>query len=67
LDCCLAKLTDRSRKLLHMRYFEDLPPQQIGIILGMASQSVRVSLSRIRTALSECVLHVIDSTAVSDG
>ena len=67
LDRCLAKLTDRSRKLLHMRYFEDLPPQQIGIILGMASQSVRVSLSRIRTALSECVLHVIGSTTVSDG
>lgn len=67
LERCLAKLTDRSRKLLHMRYFEDLPPQQIGAILGMASQSVRVSLSRIRTALSECVLHVIGGTTVADG
>lgn len=65
LERCLAKLTDRSRKLLHMRYFEDLSPQQIGGILGLASQSVRVSLSRIRTALSECVLKV--STSSLDG
>lgn len=67
LERCLAKLTDRSRKLLYLRYFEDMNPREIGVILGLASQSVRVSLSRIRTALSECVLKSIVSTTIPDG
>jgi len=67
LERCLTKLTDRSRTLLNLRYFEDMKPQEIGGILGMASQSVRVSLSRIRTALSECVLKATLKATVTDG
>ncbi|MBA4031445.1 MAG: RNA polymerase subunit sigma-70 [Planctomyces sp.] len=67
LEGCLGQLTDRSRTLLQLRYFEDLKPQEIGARLGQESASVRVSLSRIRTALSECMRKSLLGRSVSHG
>jgi RNA polymerase sigma-70 factor (ECF subfamily) len=67
LEGCLSQLTSRSRTLLQLRYFEDLKPQEIGTRLGLASASVRVSLSRIRTALSECVQRALVRASNSHG
>jgi RNA polymerase sigma-70 factor (ECF subfamily) len=67
LERCLGELTDRSRTLLHLRYHEDLRPQEIGERLGMEAASVRVSLSRIRSALSNCVQATLGKALPANG
>ncbi|TWT39213.1 sigma-70 family RNA polymerase sigma factor [Blastopirellula retiformator] len=52
---CLAQTSGRSRELLTLRYAQDMKPRQIATALGMSAAAVRVTLSRIRTALSDCV------------
>ncbi|MFI4875383.1 MAG: sigma-70 family RNA polymerase sigma factor [Blastopirellula sp. JB062] len=60
---CLAETTGRSRELLAMRYARDLKPRQIAEELGMSAAAVRVTLSRVRTALSDCVNQRLGKTA----
>lgn len=55
LEYCLDQLTERSRRLLGLRYSDDLKPKQIATELGTSTGSVRVTLSRIRTTLMDCV------------
>jgi len=55
LEYCLDQLTERSRRLLGLRYTDDLKPKQIATELGTSTGSVRVTLSRIRTTLMDCV------------
>ncbi|EAQ80818.1 sigma-70 family RNA polymerase sigma factor [Blastopirellula marina] len=55
LDECLKRTVGRGRQLLTLRYGEDLKPQEIAARLGMTALSVRVTLSRTRSALSDCV------------
>jgi RNA polymerase sigma-70 factor (ECF subfamily) len=52
---CLQRTSGRSRELLTLRYGQDMKPRQIAATLGLSAAAVRVTLSRIRTALAECV------------
>ncbi|MHC2069567.1 sigma-70 family RNA polymerase sigma factor [Bremerella sp. T1] len=55
LEHCLKETTGRTRELLLLRYAEDLKPRQIAERLSMTAASVRVVLSRARSALGKCV------------
>jgi len=55
LEACLDDLPDKSRKLLDLRYVEEVSAAEAAEAIGSTSGSVRVLLSRIRTALAECV------------
>lgn len=52
---CLGKLASHARRLVQMRYFDDLNASEIAERLGMASAAVRVALQRIREQLRNCV------------
>lgn len=52
---CLDRLEKRSRKLIDMRYVDDLKPADIADRLGTSSGSVRVALHRIRQVLRDCM------------
>jgi RNA polymerase sigma-70 factor (ECF subfamily) len=52
---CLRHTKGRGRELLLLRYAHDMKPRQIATRLGMSAAAVRVALSRVRTALAECV------------
>jgi RNA polymerase sigma-70 factor (ECF subfamily) len=55
LEQCLEQLPERSRRLLDLRYVEDLPTSQIATATGSTAGSVRVLLTRVRGALAECI------------
>ena len=55
LDYCLDRLQGKSRQALEMRYELDMKPAKIAERIGSTSGSVRVMLTRIRSALSKCV------------
>ncbi|QDV49849.1 sigma-70 family RNA polymerase sigma factor [Gimesia fumaroli] len=67
LENCLSQLTDRSRELLHLRYTQEMKPQDISEKLGLTPGSVRVSLSRIRSALTQCVKNILSRKQVTNG
>jgi len=52
---CFQNVKGRAWELVSLRYEEELKPQQIAEKLGMAPVAVRVSLSRIRASLQECI------------
>jgi RNA polymerase sigma-70 factor (ECF subfamily) len=52
---CLDRLPGHARRLVQMRYFEDLNASEIAQRLGMAGAAVRVALQRIREQLRACV------------
>lgn len=62
IDKCLDRLTDRAREMLNLRYSEGMSSPEIGHRLGMSVQYVRVALTRIRTALTECAQAAINTT-----
>ncbi|MEM1227113.1 MAG: sigma-70 family RNA polymerase sigma factor [Planctomycetota bacterium] len=55
LELCLETLPSKSRKLLDLRYVEGLSSTQVAQATGSTSGSVRVLLSRVRTALASCI------------
>lgn len=55
LEHCINKLQGKSRKTLEMRYEQDMKPAQIAKVIGTTSGTVRVMLTRIRTALANCI------------
>ncbi|MBX2852832.1 MAG: sigma-70 family RNA polymerase sigma factor [Phycisphaeraceae bacterium] len=55
LEQCLEMLQGKSRKALEMRYEQDMKPAAIAQAIGTSSGSVRVMLTRIRTALGNCI------------
>ncbi|MCR9291718.1 MAG: sigma-70 family RNA polymerase sigma factor [bacterium] len=55
LQACLDELPPRSRRLLNLRYVEELSAAEMAQETGSTSGSVRVLLSRIRTALASCI------------
>ncbi len=63
LERCIERLPERSRKLIELRYHEDLKPSAIAKYLGRSPGSIRVALSKIRSVLGDC----IRSTAVREG
>ena len=55
LQTCLAKLPDRLRKVVRLRYYENRKSGEIAKALGLTAGNVRVTLQRIREQLRLCV------------
>jgi len=55
LEACLEELPSRSRRLLDLQYVEERSAAEIAQETGSTSGSVRVLLSRVRTALASCI------------
>jgi RNA polymerase sigma-70 factor (ECF subfamily) len=55
LSTCLGKLPERSRELIHLRYFEDLSPGAMAGRLARTANDVRQALFRIRGTLLSCL------------
>jgi RNA polymerase sigma-70 factor (ECF subfamily) len=55
LKRCLAKLRERQQKLIQLRYYEGINPQEISGRLGLSIHNVYKSLSRIHGQLLLCV------------
>jgi RNA polymerase sigma-70 factor (ECF subfamily) len=55
LDGCLQKLPPRSRKLVTLRYEENLESAAIGRRLNLSPEAVRITLLRIRAVLRDCL------------
>ncbi len=55
LEACLDELPDKSRRLLNLRYVDELSANEVARSIDSTSGSVRVLLSRVRSALAECV------------
>jgi RNA polymerase sigma-70 factor (ECF subfamily) len=52
---CLDRLDRRGRELLRLRYRESLDPPTIAERLGSNPGAVRTALSRLRSALHDCI------------
>lgn len=55
LRVCLGKLPDKARRILTLRYQDELNANEIGSSIGMTSGSVRISLLRLRETLLKCL------------
>lgn len=55
LEACLDELPPRSRRLLDLRYVDELSAAEMARETGSTSGSVRVLLSRVRTVLTSCI------------
>jgi len=55
LDTCFEKLPQESRKLLSLKYEQELPSQTIAERLSSTSEAIRVALFRVRNALKDCI------------
>lgn len=55
LEACLDELPGKSRRLLDLRYVDELSAAEAAKSVGSTDGSVRVLLSRIRTALADCI------------
>lgn len=60
---CLRGTKGRSREMLTLRYAHDMKPRHIAAKLGISAAAVRVTLSRVRSALSDCVRKRLGRTA----
>jgi len=67
LEACLGQLTDRSRKLLKLRYTSDLPTEQIAKQVGAKHSAVRVALHRVRKTLRDCIDQRLGRVAGAQG
>ena len=55
LESCIDRLAAHARRLVQLRYFEELNAEQIAQRLGGNGASVRVTLQRIREQLRACI------------
>lgn len=55
LEVCMETLPTKSRKLLNLKYVEELSAEQMAAAVDSTSGSVRVLLTRIRSALANCI------------
>lgn len=61
LDGCCEKLPEKSRRILLLRYSEDLSSAAIAKILNSTAEAVRVALHRIRAQLRDCITQTLAS------
>jgi RNA polymerase sigma-70 factor (ECF subfamily) len=55
LEKCFEKLPKESRRMVKLRYENELPSQTIAEQLGSTSEAIRIALFRIRGALKQCI------------
>jgi RNA polymerase sigma-70 factor (ECF subfamily) len=63
LEECRRQLPEESRKLLELRYQQDLSSTAIAAALGKTAEAIRVMLFRIRASLKACVARQIAGKA----
>ena len=61
LQSCIERLAAHARRLVQLRYFEDLNAEQIAQRLGGNGAAVRVTLQRIREQLRACIERQIET------
>jgi RNA polymerase sigma factor (sigma-70 family) len=52
---CIAALAPQARRIVELRYQNSMKPRQVAKAIGWTAASVRVALSRARTAIRDCV------------
>jgi len=62
---CLARLSQRGRELIRLRYEDDAGYQKIGATLDMKLEAVRKGLYRAKQQLENCVRSRIGQEATS--
>ncbi|MBI1367922.1 MAG: sigma-70 family RNA polymerase sigma factor [Planctomycetes bacterium] len=65
LEDCLAGLDDKPRRMLALRYGESLSSDEIAARLASTAKSVRVTLTRLRTRLADCIAAKLHKGGVS--
>jgi RNA polymerase sigma-70 factor, ECF subfamily len=55
LDGCYEKLPPQSRKMLALKYEQELPSATIAEKLKSTAEAIRVALFRIRASLKDCI------------
>jgi RNA polymerase sigma-70 factor (ECF subfamily) len=55
LQKCMKQVSEKSRRLLQLRYIEDLRYEDMAKTLNFSVGSVKVAMHRLRTALRDCV------------
>lgn len=55
LLCCLEKLSDAQRKVVHLAYFEDLSYREIGEIVGSAEGTIKARMFHAKQSLKRCL------------
>lgn len=55
LEDCVKRVPERSRRLLELRYINDLPYEQMANTLGASVTSIKVAMHRLRAGLRACV------------
>jgi RNA polymerase sigma factor (sigma-70 family) len=61
LDRCLAQLTPRARKILELRYTQNLVGRELAAALRQPVASVYVALTRAHRAMERCVRQRIEA------
>jgi RNA polymerase sigma-70 factor (ECF subfamily) len=52
---CLRSLTQRARRALQLRYFEERDVDEVAAAISVSQSNAKVILHRARTALRECI------------
>jgi RNA polymerase sigma-70 factor (ECF subfamily) len=55
LEECIKRVSEKARRLLRLRYIDDLPYAQIARATGANPTSIKVAMHRIRVGLMNCV------------
>ena len=55
LEDCMKRVPQRSRRLLELRYVDDLRYEQMADALGASVTSIKVAMHRIRVGLRTCM------------
>jgi RNA polymerase sigma-70 factor, ECF subfamily len=63
LTLCLERLTDNYQKFIDLRYGKNQSHEDMAEHLGMSIIAIKVSLTRIRAQLRECVEHRLSGTS----
>jgi len=57
IQTCLGKLGPSSRRLVELRYIEDLKPREMAARLGRSVGGISVALAKVRSILQRCFEH----------
>ena len=64
LEKCLEKLPERSRSIIRLKYYDGLSSDKIAAAIRSTPSSVRVTLHRIREALTDCIQRRLAAEAI---
>jgi RNA polymerase sigma-70 factor (ECF subfamily) len=67
VERCLGKLPARARRLLELRYEDDLRPAEIASRVGAGVNAVTVALHRLREKLRDCIRSYVAAAPARGG